>query len=61
MAILTVRELSSSNRYIQRQILAFMIRFLYKLRLFGPLLIDTVVRLAEDRVSVVRVTLVLSI
>lgn len=61
MALESIKGFGVSEKYIQRQTFARMLRNLYKIDKFKDIFMDLVNELAEDKVIVVRIALAISI
>lgn len=61
MALESLKGYALSEKCIQRETFAFMIRNLYKIRDFPAKLMPLVIELSRDRIIVVRITLAISI
>lgn len=61
MALESIKGYGLSEKYIQRETFACMVRNLYKLRIFAPKLIEMVNEVAKDKIVIVRIALAISI
>lgn len=50
-----------SEKYIQRETFAFMVRNLYRLKHFQQTLMETVKQIAQDPIPIVRIALAISL
>jgi hypothetical protein len=54
MALLSIKSLCTSERHLQRLAFAYLVRFLYPLKLFQQLLMPALADLSHDRAAIVR-------
>lgn len=61
MALESIKGYGLSEKYIQRETFAFMVRNLYKLKIFKDTLMDMILELTKDKIVVVRIALAISL